>query len=240
MSARPLKRMLASPAVRAALCVLGARYIRLVHATSRWQVVDGETPAAYWDRGEPFILAFWHGRLLMMPCAWRRGVPMTMLISHHRDGQFIADIIGRFGLGGVRGSSSHGGGGAIRALIKSLKKGTCAGFTPDGPRGPRMRAKGGVVALAKLSGTPVIPCGVATSRRRLLATWDRFMIALPFSRGALVWGTPITVPRDADEARMEAARLAVEEAINAVTETADRLVGSSPVAPATAEASSNS
>ncbi|MBL28896.1 MAG: hypothetical protein CMM50_15245, partial [Rhodospirillaceae bacterium] len=143
MSVRPLKRLLASRQFRAALCAIGALYIRLVHRTSRWEVVGGETPAGYWDRGEPFILAFWHGRLMMMPYAWRRGVPMAMLISQHRDGQFIADTIGHFGLGTVRGSSSRGGAGAIRILLKSLKGGVFAGFTPDGPRGPRMRANGG-------------------------------------------------------------------------------------------------
>jgi len=237
MRRRPLKALLGNPRVRAVLCAVAAAYIRLVYATSRWQVEGGEIPARFWDSGRPFILAFWHGRILMMPRCWRRGVPMAMLISQHRDGQLIADTIRHFDLGTVRGSSTRGGTEAVRAMVKTLKRGGYAGFTPDGPRGPRMRAQLGVVSVARLSGAPIIPCAHATSRRRVLSGWDRFLVALPFSRGAFVWGEPIAVPRDADGAAMEAARQKVEAALNAVTDRADRLVGGATIAPAPAETS---
>jgi len=230
-----LKRILQSAAIRKTACFLGAGYIRLCRATSRFEVVGAEIPKAYWDAGKPFILAFWHGRILMMPHSWRRGVTMNMLISKHRDGDLIADTISWFGLGTVRGSSAKPGRekekGALAALMqiaRALKKGEYAGITPDGPRGPRMRASEGIAAVARLSGAPVIPCAWGTRRRIVLNSWDRFVVPLPFTRGVFVWGEPIHVPEDARGPALDAARLAVEVALNAVTRAADARLGLDP------------
>ncbi len=227
-----VKALTRSEAVRNALCWLGAQYIRLVFTTGRWQVVGGDLPAGFWDQGKPFILAFWHGRILMMPYCWRRGVSIHMLISQHRDGQIIARTVSHFGIRTVAGSSSKGGSAALRNMLKALKGGQCVGITPDGPRGPRMRASDGIVQVARLSGVPILPCSFSARRRRIMGSWDRFVLALPFSRGAFVWGKPITVPPDASGEALEVARLAVESSLNHISEEADRLMGCAPVAPA--------
>ena len=229
---KPYKRLLRNDAVRGVLCALGAGYIRLVHATSRWRVEGGHIPAAYWDRGEPFIVAYWHGRILMMPYSWRRDRAMSLLISQHPDGQFIARLVGRFGLGTVAGSTRRGGTAALRAMLRVLKAGGHVGITPDGPRGPRMRASIGVVDVARLSGAAIVPAAYATSRRRVLSSWDRFVVALPFSRGVFVWGAAVEVPRDADAAACERLRRTLEERLNAATAEADRLVGQTAIEPA--------
>lgn len=218
--------------VRRAACWAVAQYIRFVHRTSRWRVEGGALPAAYWRAEKPFILAFWHGRLLMMPYCWNPRARINMLISRHIDGQLIAHTVTHFGIATVAGSSSRGGTAALRAIVKTLKAGECAGFTPDGPRGPRMRASIGLVNAAKLAGVPILPCSYATRRRRVLASWDRFLLALPFSRGVFLWGEPVLVPPDADEAGLEAARCTVEARLNALTREADLLCGAAPVEPA--------
>lgn len=231
------KRIGRSERLRGLLCWLGSLYIRLVHLTGRWEVVNCGHARERWDRGQPFILAFWHGRILMMPKSWRAGVPIHMLISQHRDGQLIARTVAHFGIRTVQGSTTRGGSAALRAMLKFLKAGECVGITPDGPKGPRMRASDGIVAVARLSGVPILPATFATSRRRLLGSWDRFAVALPFSRGVFVWGDPITVPKEAGEAEMEAARLAVEASLNAITAQADHLMGRTTPEPAPWEAS---
>lgn len=219
---------------RGLACWGAAQYIRIVYRSGRWRVVGGETPARLWDDGKPFILAFWHGRLLMMPYAWRRGRAMNMLTSQHRDGDLIAKTISHFGVGTVRGSSRHGGAGALRSLVRALARNDYAGVTPDGPTGPRMRASDGIISVARLSGAPIIPVTYAASRRTILKTWDRFVVPFPFSRGLFLWGEPIHVARDADAQAQEEARKDVEDRLNALTREADRLCGRETVTPASA------
>lgn len=231
-----LKAILRRDWVKAALCAVLASYVRLVHATSRWQIQGGEDAARLWDSNQPFILAFWHGRLLMMPYCWRRGMRIGMLISQHPDGQFISHTIRHFGLDTIVGSTSRGGAAAMRAIVKSLNTGESVGFTPDGPRGPRMRASAGIVQAARLTGVPILPCTFAVGRRRVLGSWDRFILALPFSRGIFIWGEPITIERRASDHDVEAARRLVEDRLNAITAEADRLVGVDPIEPAPAPA----
>lgn len=224
------KRIGKNERLRGALCWLVSQYIRLVWATGRWRVEGAHIPAAYWDQGKPFILAFWHGRLLMMPKSWRDGAPIHMLTSQHRDGQLIGRTVGHFGIRTIEGSSTRGGAGALRAMLKTLKAGECIGITPDGPKGPRMRvASDGIVAVARLSGCPIIPATYAAAGAKRLGSWDRFLIPLPFARGVILWGEPIALGRDDDEA---AARRRIEDAMNAQAAAADRLMGADPVQPA--------
>lgn len=216
--------------VRRVLVGMAARYMRLVHRTTRWEVRNGDIPQGFWDRGEPFILGFWHGRLLMPCFAWDKRRPMHVLISRHRDGELITRTLLHFGIGTVRGSSKEGEGAqALREIVRLLRNGAYVAISPDGPRGPRMRASEGIVSAARLAGVPVIPMAVGMSQRRLLNSWDRFLLPLPFSRGVFVWGEPISVPRDASHDARAAAQRTIEAAITLVTDAADRLTGHAPV-----------
>ncbi|CAA7617996.1 conserved hypothetical protein [Magnetospirillum sp. LM-5] len=218
-----------SETLRGTLCWLVSLYIRLLYASGSWQVVRGDIPAAFWDQGKPFILSFWHGRILMMMKCWRPGVPISMLISQHRDGLLIARTVAHFGIKTVAGSTTRGGGNALRGLLKMLKGGECIGITPDGPKGPRMRASAGFINIARLSGCPIIPVAYSARRRKLLGSWDRFVIPWPFSGGVFVWGEPMHVTADSD---IEECRRLLEDRMIAVTDEADHLAGVEPVAPA--------
>ncbi len=155
-----------------------------------------------------------------------------MLISSHPDGQLVARAIAHFGIGAVAGSSTRGGSDALRTLVRTLKSGESIGITPDGPRGPRMRAGEGAVALARLSGAPVLPVSVSVSRRKVLGTWDRLIVPLPFGRGAVVWGNPINVPPDADTAEISNLTEQLELMLNTISAEADRLAGHEAMSPA--------
>jgi len=233
------RRIRKSDALRGVACWIAAQYIRLVWAMGRWEIRNGATPERFWRERKPFIIAFWHGRLLILPAMWPTTAKISMLISMHRDGELIARAIGYFGHGTVRGSAAkagsnkdRGGVAALRGMLKALKANEYVGITPDGPRGPRMRATDGIVTVARVSGVPIIPCSYSAGTRRVLGTWDRFIIPLPFTRGVIVWGEPIYIARDADPAALETARLAVEAGLNGVTAAADGAMGVDPVEPA--------
>lgn len=224
------------PAVRFAADAI-AFYVRLVHRTTRWEIRGVEHPNSYWAENRPFILAFWHGRLLMIPPTWRRDRTMHMLISQHRDGELIARAMDPFGIGTVRGSGAKagkkdkGGMAALRVMVRQLKLNEYAGFTPDGPRGPRMRAGSGVVAAARLAKAPILPVTYAVVRRRVINSWDRFILPWPFNRGIYIWGEPIDVHSDESET-LEQATLRVEAVLNAICVEADRYCGHEPITPA--------
>ena len=106
------------------------------------------------------------------------------------------------------------------------------GITPDGPRGPLMRAKGGAVLVAQQSGAPLVAVSGSVKRARLLATWDRFLLAWPFNRGVILFGEPILVAPDAKLEELEVARRRLEADLNRLTAEADRLCGKATVEPA--------
>ena len=226
------KRATRSPLGRATLAWAFARYTGFVYATTRWQTRGREDADALLGAGQPFIAAFWHGRLMMAPHGWQAEPTMHVMISRHRDGESIARAVRHLNVGAIRGSRTRGGAAASRASLRLLKKGGYLGITPDGPRGPRMRAQPGIVALARLSGAPIVPATYGVSRRKVAGSWDRFVIPLPFGRGVYLWGAPIYVPADADSAAIEGARRTLEERLNTLTAEADRMVGTAPIEPA--------
>lgn len=227
-----LKSLMAKPGFRRAVARIVACYVAFAERTTRWTMEGEADRDRLIDAKQPFVVAFWHGRLAMMPFAWRPGLGFAMLVSEHRDGQLIADVVEHFGIARVSGSTTKGGAKALRAMVQTLKSGICVGITPDAPRGPCLRANEGVVHLARLAGVPILPATYATSNRKILGTWDGFNIPLPFSRGAIVWGRAIEVPRTLDEAGIEALRADIETRMNAQVERADGLVGQEPQRPA--------
>jgi lysophospholipid acyltransferase (LPLAT)-like uncharacterized protein len=234
--AKLIKRLGRKPAVQRALAALAAGLMTAVKATTRWQRVNTAAAAAAWAGEQPVIVAFWHNRLAMMPVCWPSRAPFHMLISSHPDGRLIANTIAHFGVGSIAGSSTRGGGEAMRGLVRTLRNGESVGVTPDGPRGPRMTAGDGVLALARLAGVPILPVAVSVSSRMVLGTWDRLIIPLPFGRGAVIWGDPITVPRDADDAQLAQLRTKLEEDLTRVSAEADALVGHAAITRESADA----
>ncbi len=206
---------------------LAAALVRLLGATLRISVTGAEELEPHWTAGRPLIYAVWHGRILLVPWlnARLRGThgarAVTVLVSRSRDGEIVARFIRRFGLDAVRGSSSRGGAEAAHALVTRIRRGRDVAVIPDGPRGPSRQLQPGVVALAALTGAPVVPLAVAARPAGRLRTWDEFLIPLPFARCALVFGSPVAVPRDFDRER---AGKDVARGLDEATSAADRLV----------------
>jgi lysophospholipid acyltransferase (LPLAT)-like uncharacterized protein len=232
-----LRRLARSRLVQTTIGVAAAEYLRLVWNTSRCVL----EPADIYERmvpNFPLIIAMWHGQHFMVPFI-RRHYPAKVLISRHRDGEMNAIAAERLGVGTIRGSGDSGGRfdvkggvGAFQAMLNTLQEGCTVALTADVPKVARV-AGIGIIKLAQLSGRPVLPAAVATSRRKVLDNWDRTSVNLPFSRLAMVGGETIAVPEDADSATLERCRTSLETSLNRATarayELADRRAGDGTV-----------
>jgi lysophospholipid acyltransferase (LPLAT)-like uncharacterized protein len=146
------------------------------------------------------------------------GKGIHILISSHRDGEIIANVMKRFGFGLVRGSSKKRGLMALREMIEVLRQGSDLGITPDGPRGPAEVVKSGIAQAAVTSGRPVIPIAYAAAWQLRATSWDRFILPIPFSRLVFVVGEPLY---HAEEEPLEDFRLRIENSLRDVTARAD-------------------
>lgn len=225
-----LKEFGRRPGVQRTAGRLLASYLRLVRRTNRF-VVEPNDPHGRYEHLRPLIFAMWHGQHFMVPFLHRAQNPAASLVSRSRDGEFNAIALESFGVRAIRGSGARGrdprlkgGSEALRAMLKALAGGESVVLTADVPKIAR-RAGEGIVTLARLSGRPIIPVTVATSRRLDFRSWDRATIGLPFGRGAMVVGEPVMVARDADASAQEAARRALETGLDAVHARAFALVG---------------
>jgi lysophospholipid acyltransferase (LPLAT)-like uncharacterized protein len=195
--------------------------IRALRSTMRLRHVGREPLEARERAEQPSILAFWHGRLLLMPYCYRRG-RIAILISRHRDGELIARTMGWFGHRSIRGSSTRGGAAALRESLRLLRQGWDLGFTPDGPRGPREKVQMGVILAARMGRVPIVPVAFAARPARRLSSWDRFLVPLPFSRGVFLYGVPMEVPHGAGPEDLERYRAGLEAEMQRLTSEADR------------------
>ena len=174
----------------------------------------------------------WHGQHLMMHFAWPSTIKRAgALISRHRDAGAQAAALRWFGIVPIRGSGGRssrirekGGAAATLSLKRLLDSGASIAMTADVPKQARI-AGAGIVTLAKISGRPIAPVAVVSSRRMNFNSWDRASLGLPFGRGAIVVGDLIEVAADADDKMLEAARLKVQAALDEVHRRAYALVG---------------
>jgi lysophospholipid acyltransferase (LPLAT)-like uncharacterized protein len=228
-----MRKVIRHPAVQAAMARALGAYIGFVARSTRWRLVGAGPALAEIASGRPVVFAFWHERLPLIPALFRLVVAAEpaaarltphVLVSQHRDGRFIGSAVKRFGVRMVYGSSRRGGAQATIELLRVLRAGNPVLITPDGPRGPRRVAAPGVAQLAALAGVPVVPVGAASSRHRILPSWDRMMLPLPFGRGVIALGPPIPVPRDGATEALPV----IAEALNAACAAADSAAGVTP------------
>jgi 3-deoxy-D-manno-octulosonic-acid transferase len=218
---------------------VGAAYIRLVYNTSEVRRDPPDTDAKLFSE-HPQIFAMWHGQFGMLPkIKPDRPADVAAMVARHGDAELIAGVLSRFDMRLIRGAGAayrrrdRGGAAAFRESLKALQQGTTVAMTADVAPGPARKAGSGIVMLAKLSGRPIVPCAMATSRYVTFNNWSAFTINLPFSKLGIVVGDPVRVPIDADSTALEAARIAVERGLNQATARAYELAGATdPLLPA--------
>lgn len=196
-----------------AVISLWSRLIRMRH-------VNRDVPEGLRAGGKSFIYAFWHGRLFLLPHTYRNS-GIVIPVSESRDGEVLAQVLKRFRLDTVRGSSKRKGDRALRGMIQSLREGKVVAVAVDGPRGPAFKAKDGVVYLAGKLNVPIVPAATGARRFRILEkTWEKLLVPLPFTQGLIVYGEPIVVNGTSPD-ELEAKRGELEKALNSLMQKAD-------------------
>ncbi len=219
------KRLLTHRAVRGTLTFTISLAIRCVALLCARTNIIPEKTLPYFHGEKQAIYCFWHGRMLFMPLLKPPARPLKALISRHGDGAVIASILGWFGVGMVRGSSSKGAEAATRQLLQAIAAGDNIAITPDGPRGPHQVSAAGPIWLAAQTGLPLIAVSGTASRRKHAKSWDAFTLPLPFGRIICEASEPMSITLSQDQskdAQIEQHRLALEQAITRLTHAVDQ------------------
>lgn len=201
-----------------------AAYLKFVRATSRWDLRGWDRLESLAQEGKPALICFWHGRLIANIFLWPGSYDLYQLSTAHRDGKLAGKTYARFGVTPVW-LNSQSPMEATRKLVSLLKAGKICSITPDGPRGPRQRMQQGALDIARLSGAALIPVSSSGTHMKILGTWDKMQLPLPFGRGALMFGEPVDVPRKADAQELEAIRQSMEQTLNTMTRDLDQEFG---------------
>jgi hypothetical protein len=229
---KSVMRIARSAVVLNGTATLIAAGLRLVNATSRTIYEPRPSDEIFADFA-PMIVTAWHGQAFMLPFVRPRPYAVDVLASRHADGEVIARTLVRLGCGVIRGSGApdpsamhkKGAVAGFRGMVTALAEGRSVALTADFLKSARRKVGPGIIALAKLSGRPIVPVAFVSSRRRAIgSSWDRTTISLPFGRAACVIGDPVWIAVDADEDAVAAARIAVEAGLNAATERAHAIV----------------
>jgi len=207
------------------LSFIGWAVMSLWSSTVRIRFVDRDIPEGLHAQGRNIIYAFWHGRQFLLFYAYRN-TGIVIPASESRDGEIQAGIIGRFGLGVVRGSSKRKGAQALLGLVDALRSGKDIAIAVDGPRGPVYEVKQGITYIAGKLSIPIVPLSVAAKRSWVLEKiWDKYVLPMPFSECVIMYGEPIIVNGTGEE-ELENKRKELTAALNTIMARADASFGS--------------
>jgi len=195
---------------------IGAPMIKALAATWRYRETGIERWRRLLEGRQPFIFVLWHSRILPL-LSLHRHEGLVLLISRHRDGEYLARLSEDWGYSAVRGSTRRGGEVGLLGIVRALQAGAIVAMTPDGPRGPAQRVQPGAVAAAQHAGVPIVAAGARTTRAWYLGSWDRMCIPKPWACVDVTYGQPISIAPGKDGLRQGIAD--VERSLHQVTGT---------------------
>jgi len=161
------------------------------------------------------IFAFWHSRLFFFAYYYASNAKrkVSVLVSMSRDGDYGVALAHKLKQDVVRGSTSRGGQAAIRNLAARVAAGNNIAITPDGPRGPAFRVNEGVIKLAQLTGARIFPASYNATHKKILKSWDRFILVKPFGRVHMAFAKPIEIPKKMNADEVESYRRNLEQTL---------------------------
>ena len=226
-----LKQLLKNSLIKKFLSICGALYIYFVFISSKKKFINKNNLDKLLNEDISFIYALWHDQLLLSPLTWQSKKRIDILISKHRDGDMIADLIKFHGFNSIRGSTNNPNKEkekntltSVRKILKSLKNNISIGITPDGPRGPRHKVGEGTINISRISNKKILPMSLACKKKWVLNTWDKFIVPKPFNEICIVWGEPLDPKYDKKDISSQQHNL--EKSLISITELATNHIGS--------------
>ncbi len=199
---------------------VGPTALRIVYARLTFRITGDEWLDSTWRNGQPVVFASWHGRLLPLFLLYREN-NVVILVSSHRDGEYLARLGKGLGYDSIRGSSTRGGSTALREMIKAVQAGRSVAITPDGPTGPREKVKPGALQVARMTGAPLIPITAGTKQAWWFEGWDRFLIPKPFAHVRVAIGEPMLIEREVTDSELEKRALELERTLTRLKSLVD-------------------
>lgn len=196
--------------------------MKFTNISLRLTVEGWEKPSQLLEEKKSLIFSSWHGKS-WVPAYFLRDLGIYALASMSRDGSYMAEVLHKLGWRTVRGSSSRGASRSVLSLYKKLKKGESTALTPDGPTGPIYEIKPGIIFLQQKAGSLIVPIGVDAAWKKNFNSWDNYLLPLPFSKTALVFGEPFQFNEDLE---MEAKQEILKKKMIKVNERAAEIVSS--------------
>jgi hypothetical protein len=197
---------------------------KLIFVSIKWKCANEENKSKIFKKKSPYIFCCWHNRLFLGPHLLPRNRIINALQSSHSDGMVTSVAFKYLGMNVILGSSKKGGMQAFRKMVKCIQLGESIAITPDGPKGPKEKVKEGIIKLAQITDTSIIPLVWATNKFKLINSWDNFVIPYPFSKGVYSFGKPINVKKKINEEELEFVRQNLENEIKRLTQRVENRV----------------
>ena len=189
----------------------------LISRSIRWEYLVQNEKSNIFNDNKEYIFCCWHNKLFLGPHLLPRNRVINALQSSHSDGMVTSLAFKYLGMNVILGSSKKGGMQAFRKMVKCIKLGESVAITPDGPKGPKEKVKEGIIKLAQITETSIIPLVWTTNKFKLINSWDNFVLPYPFSKGVYSFGKPIYVKKQINEYELETARQNLENEIKRLT-----------------------
>lgn len=198
------------------------RVVLLWCKTLRITRINAEHVNELKQNGKKVVVAFWHGSMFV---GWYLHRPelkgsISALVSQSSDGEFLSTILERWNYTMIRGSSHIGGKEAMQLMVDEVEKGNSLVITPDGPRGPRHEMKMGAIRVAQRTGVQLIVAGISMRKKKLLQSWDKFEVPLPFSSIVVKYSDPVFVPKELNNESLDEFKMTIQRSMMELTEQA--------------------
>lgn len=162
----------------------------------------------------PSIIVFWHTYLL---AGWKylsKNGNYYAVVSPSRDGQYLVDLLTKWKLSFIRGSSDKNSKELLNNIVEIAKINSVS-LTPDGPKGPKNKLKAGAVVAAHRAQIPIQYLKIHIQHKYIFPkSWDNFELPYPFTLISIIVSEPILVPIEASREEIDAIINSIEKEMN--------------------------